>query len=143
MQRYTNHLWELIELYPDKSWNWDFISGNPNITWKIIQDNPYKDWDWIWISENPNITWEIIKNNPDKDWDWGCISINPNITWEIIQDNPDKDWDWGYISYNKFEKDKSIVTRNQKKAKRCIKDYIDDECLCPTAIAELISDFVY
>ena len=44
---------------------------------------------------------------------------------------------------NKFEKHEIIVTRNQKKAKRWIKDYIDDKCLCPTAIAELIGDFVY
>ena len=62
---------------------------------------------------------------------------------EIIQDNPDKDWDWYYMSINKFEKDKSIITRNQKKAKRWIKYHINEECSCPTAIAELISDFVY
>ena len=90
-----------------------------------------------------NHLWELIELYPDKNWDWNYISRNPNITWEIIQDNPDKDWDWGYISYNKFEKDKSIVTRNQKKGKRWIINYIDDKRLCPTAIAELIGDFVY
>jgi uncharacterized membrane protein len=69
--------------------------------------------------------------------------MNPNITWEIIQDNPDKGWNWKCISSNEFEKDKIIVTRNQKKAKRWIINYIDDKRLCPTAIAELIGDFVY
>ena len=43
MQPYTNHLWKLIQLYPDKIWDWRAISQNPNITWEIIQDNllPY------------------------------------------------------------------------------------------------------
>ena len=117
MQRYTNHLWKLIELYPNKPWNWK------------------------WLSCNPNTTWEIIQDNLDKDWNWICISMN--ITWEIIQDNPDKPWNWWGMSINKFEKHEIIVTRNQKKGKRWIINYIDDKRLCPTAIAELIGDFVY
>ena len=100
MQPYTNHLWKLIQLYPDKDWDWRSISCNPNITWEIIQDNPDKYWSWFGISGNPNITWEIIKNNPDKNWNRLSISWNPNITWENIQDNPDKDWDWNGISWN-------------------------------------------
>jgi len=37
---------------------------------KFIQNNPDKDWNWNGISLNPNITWEIIQNNPDKNWSW-------------------------------------------------------------------------
>ena len=102
MQPYTNHLWKLIELYPDKPWDWRGISSNPNITWEIIQ-----------------ASLDASRGILDKYWNWECMS------------------------FNKFEKDKIIVTRNQKKAKRWIKNHINEECSCPTVIAKLISDFVY
>jgi hypothetical protein len=63
--------------------------------WKFICDNPDNPWDWNSISGNPNITWDIIRDNPDNPWDWDSISGNPNITWDIIRDNPDKPWGLG------------------------------------------------
>ena len=54
-----NDLLILLYLFPDKPWNWNGLSANPNITWEIVQENPDKPWDWSWLSENPNITWEI------------------------------------------------------------------------------------
>src|SRR5271170_2334277 len=98
--KYFNHLWTLINKYPNKKWNWSAISYNPNTTWEIILRNPNKPWDWNWASQNPNITWEIISGNPNKLWNWYAISQNPNITWEIISENPDKPWDWLGISRN-------------------------------------------
>ena len=47
--------------------------------WQFIIDNPDKPWDWDYISENPNITMKDILDNPDKPWDWDYISWNPNI----------------------------------------------------------------
>ena len=44
--------------------------------WNMIIKNPEKRWDWNDISKNPNITWDIIKKNPDKDWNWNLISMN-------------------------------------------------------------------
>ena len=64
---------------PDKSWDWDEISGNPNISWKIVKDNPDKPWNWYHLSYNPNITLQYVKENPDKNWDWEWLSENPNI----------------------------------------------------------------
>jgi hypothetical protein len=56
----------------------------------IINDNPNKKWDWEFISSNPNITWEIIEANLDLPWSWDYISQNPNITMEIIETNLDE-----------------------------------------------------
>ena len=78
--------------------------------WQFILDNPDKPWDWEWISKNPNINWEIIENNHDKDWDWYWISNNPNITWEIIENNPDKDWHWRWD----IQKSKYYLGNNRK-----------------------------
>ena len=82
---------ELVEYYSKK------FSDN---YWQFIIDNPDKDWNWNLISENPNITWEIIQNNSDKPWSRNKILSNKNITWEIIQNNFDKKWCWKYISIN-------------------------------------------
>src|SRR3989344_2038442 len=68
--RFTNHLLILLRTFPDKQWNWDGISSNPNITWDIITANPDKPWDWYGISLNPSITWNIIITNLDKPWRW-------------------------------------------------------------------------
>ena len=43
---------------------------------QFIKENPDKKWDWELLSCNPNITWEIVKANPDKPWDWGYLSRN-------------------------------------------------------------------
>ena len=56
---------DIIEKYPDKPWNMDGISRNPNITMDIIEKYPDKPWNWEFISCNPNITMEFIENNPD------------------------------------------------------------------------------
>ena len=57
---------ELLLKYPDKPWNWNSISRNPNITMEMIEENPDKPWNWIYISFNPNITMEFIENNIDE-----------------------------------------------------------------------------
>lgn len=46
------------------------------ITWDIIQNNPDKSWDWHWLSLNPNITWHIVAKNPHIPWDWPFLSSN-------------------------------------------------------------------
>ena len=71
-----NHLTKLLELFPDKPWNYDSLSSNPNITWEFVQNNPDKRWDYDYLSHNPNLTWEIIAKNPDKPWNWDVLSDN-------------------------------------------------------------------
>ena len=76
---------DFIEKYPDKSWNWEWISINPNITIDDIESNPNKPWEWGWISCNPNLTVDFIEKYADKPWNWGEISKNlfhkhPRIT---------------------------------------------------------------
>jgi hypothetical protein len=93
LKKPDNDLWILIELFPDKPW------------------------DWYWISKNKNITWQNIIDNPDKSWDWYYISSNPNITWEIIVDNPDKQWNWYGISMNDFNHDKKMSEYHNKAAR--------------------------
>ena len=54
-----------------------------------IKLTPQKEWNYDYLSENPNITWDIVLANPDKAWNYACLSMNPNITWDIVSANPD------------------------------------------------------
>ena len=72
-----NPLLYLLEKYPNKPWDWQGISQNPNITMSIIEKYPNKPWDWQWISRNPNITMSIIEKYPNKPWNWCWVSSNP------------------------------------------------------------------
>ena len=96
-----NPLLYLLEKYPDKPWNWTWISGNPNITMKMIENHPEKPWDWEYISSNENITMEFIEKHPEKPWNWQYISRNPNITIKFIEKNMDK-INFNKLSWNKF-----------------------------------------
>ena len=44
-----------------------------------IKENPDKDWNYNALSLNPNITWEIVQSNPDKKWNYHFLSLN-NMT---------------------------------------------------------------
>jgi hypothetical protein len=65
-----------------------------------IENNPDKPWNWEYLSENPNITWDIVVDNPEKKWDYDSLSVNPNITWDIIEANLDKPWIYELLSEN-------------------------------------------
>lgn len=96
----SNHIWTIITMYPDKTWDWSGVSCNPNITWEIIETNPDAPWDWSCISRNPNITDSIIKNNPDAPWDWEEIECNPLISVRRVWVNPCKYKTYMGLSYS-------------------------------------------
>ncbi len=46
-----NWLLYLILKYPNKNWNWEGLSNNPNITWETIYNDPNQPWDWFVLSK--------------------------------------------------------------------------------------------
>jgi hypothetical protein len=112
---------------------------------EIIEKYPDKSWDWKWISENPNITMEIIEKYPDNPWNWSYISENPNITMEIIEKYPDRTWNWEWISKNKFLYDKNVynysinidIKKNKYKLYNILNEYLYKD------IINLVCDFCY
>jgi hypothetical protein len=106
---------DFINKYPDKPWEWHYLSHNPNLTIDFIKKNPDIDdnkWNWYFISENPNISMSDIESNPDQKWRWGSISKNPSITIEFIEKNIDKVY-WETISHNTFEYQNELL-KNDK-----------------------------
>ena len=119
----NNILIQLLEKYPNKKWNYSFISANPNLTTKyLIKTENDLHWNWSHISHNPNIdinyilqhpiathknhllssninfTMDLILNIMSTNVDiisWYGLSQNPNITEEFIEANHQKiDWYW-------------------------------------------------
>ena len=67
---------EFVDKYPDKDWDWKYLSF---ITIeKLIDKYPDKPWDWENISMNDKITLNFIKKHLDKPWDWGWVSRKKN-----------------------------------------------------------------
>ena len=49
--KWGEYYWNFLMKYEDKL-DWDSISRNPNITMEIIEKYPNKSWDWHFISRN-------------------------------------------------------------------------------------------
>jgi hypothetical protein len=70
---------EFIEKYPDKPWNWNSISYNPNITMDIIEKYPDKPWNWYHISNNEFKKDKIIARQIIQRWYRNLYKLNNNI----------------------------------------------------------------
>ncbi len=126
----NNELLSLLKEFPDKEWNYSYLSCNPNITIKDIKENLDKNWDYNGLSYNPNITMKDVKLNPDKEWNYFSLSRNLNITIKDVKENPDIKWDYDYLSRNKFNCDIIVTNRllkerlkfNSDDLLKCIED---------------------
>ena len=54
-----------------------------NILTYLLEKYPEKPWDWFWISMNPNLTMEFIEKNIDK-INFSCLSQN-RLTFENVR----------------------------------------------------------
>ena len=120
---HPNFLFEWIDDFPPKVFNWSNLSKSHNIV-KWIHRFPEQNWDWDNISRNKYLTVECIERYIDKPWNWKLLSENEiitldfickyskklkikkisyhqNITLEYIEQTLlTKKWSWEYISLN-------------------------------------------
>ncbi len=75
----------------------------------LLEKYPDKNWDYERLSINPNITFEYIKNNLTKEWDWEFIS--QRVTYKEFIDNPDLPWNYSGLSKNKFDYESRILAK--------------------------------
>lgn len=47
-----NNFETFIKKYPNKYWNWDCLSQNPNISLDFIKQNSNFPWSYIYLSQN-------------------------------------------------------------------------------------------
>ena len=100
----TMNLEQAIKTFPDKSWNWGYLSMNPNAI-HILEKNLDKV-DWSYLSKNPNAI-HILEKNLEK-VNWRELSSNPNAI-HILEKNMEKvDWYYLYTNNNIFKDNRDI-----------------------------------
>ena len=51
-EEYCKEWFQFILDNPEYKWNYNYLSGNPNITWDIVKDNLEIPWDYQELSYN-------------------------------------------------------------------------------------------
>lgn len=87
-----SELEKIILAYPDKNWDFKWLSANPNISLKFIDENPQFDWNYGYLSQHPKLTPEFIErhkinNSENNKWDLYILASNLNLSIEYIFDN--------------------------------------------------------
>ena len=90
-----NKFEQLIKDFPDKDWEWDYLSDHKDVTCNIIRELPNKGWNWKKLSKQLYV-FPLVKEFPDKDWKWYDISVNSSL--DDIRANPNLPWNWCVIS---------------------------------------------
>lgn len=73
---------EDIQKRPDRFWDYENLSSNPNITIGFIKQNLSKLWNWTALTNNININ--DILANPSMPWKLDLLAKNPSVTLEHI-----------------------------------------------------------
>ena len=77
----------------------------------MIITYPNKEWNWGFISINPGITTQNIINHPEYPWSWESHSGKLNLSMNDI--SPNHPWNWGRVFRNEFKSDKDLYVNNQ------------------------------
>ena len=96
---------EIIENYPNKPWNYWFVSQNPNLNKKFIINHQDKNLYWSYIAEHIKLDQELIQLIHSKLYSIISLCKNPSINIRQITCNS-FDWDYnilaGYFKINKW-----------------------------------------
>jgi len=97
-----SELEKIILAYPDKDWDFKWLSMNPNISLKFITNNPQFKWSYYYMSSHPRLTVDFIKENENKKWDMRKLSANKYLSIEfILNEINSKYWSKTKLSNNK------------------------------------------
>lgn len=95
-----NELIKILEYFPDKEWDWHYLTSNPNISLEYIDNHPELPWVKENICRNPNITLNYVFQHPEIVWDWQALANNSGITLNDISSHPEIPWNYLYVSHN-------------------------------------------
>ena len=73
---------EDIQKRPDRFWDYENLSFNPNITIDFVKQNLLKNWNWNALTTNININ--DILANPSMPWKLHLLAKNPSVTLDHI-----------------------------------------------------------
>ena len=91
---------DILDYYPEYNWNYQKLSGNPNITIKYILSKIEKNWCWYTISNTLATIVESVDLYPNLPWNWNGISYNNHITESFVLSHRDKIFDEFFLTIN-------------------------------------------
>lgn len=101
----STDLERLIEMYPNKEWDWVQLSNNPDITFEFILKHKDKKWNWDRVSQNINIKIQNVVDHPYLRWEMMRLAANPSITLQDVLNYPtpygEEEWDPFSLSHNR------------------------------------------
>lgn len=87
-----NDFTRILEAFPNESWQWGFVTANPNITPEYIENHPEFPWHiendqpGYGLTDNPNITLQYVLDHPELNWN--MLPHNPGITLQDMEEHP-------------------------------------------------------
>ena len=88
----------MILRFPEKPWDWAWLSRNPSVKMSDVLEHPEKPWNWAELSRNPGIKLSDVLEHPEKPWNWIYLSNNPGIKLSDVLEHPEKPWNWAGLS---------------------------------------------
>jgi len=76
---FSNHLWTLVQKFPDKPWEWFNLSSNPNITWDVVVANPDLHLLITSYLEQNQLPVDSVLGKKlliNVEWNWAQLSMN-------------------------------------------------------------------
>ena len=121
-----NILEKLLIIFPHKSWNFNCLSLNPNISEKFIENNIKSPWNWYYLSKILYFTEDFIKKYSDK-FTWQTLFRNKSLTLNLIDDYLQKNELSDKLSDNTryLSQNPNLFTPNPKDTEKFIIKYID------------------
>jgi hypothetical protein len=80
-----NSIMALLELYPNKDWEYKELCQREDIPLDYIKNNT--KFQLSKLALRKDVDWNFIVNHPEIKWESEDIACNPNLTIDIIRDN--------------------------------------------------------
>lgn len=110
MNNNENTLIDLVKCFPDRNWNWRYLSSNSNMEVEMILESLLLfPWSFRDLSSNYNVNAEFVEMFIDRDWDFRVLSgricaeikvLDRSFDFEFVRRHANKPWNWNIILSN-------------------------------------------
>ena len=102
--------YSIINMWPNKKWNWYQLSKNKNLDFNFLRENIHRPWTLYLISANPNIVnnFDIVYQNIHRNWNFYYLIQNYDECMDLILYKPNggsiiQQWNYKKLSRRIYE----------------------------------------
>jgi hypothetical protein len=89
---------DFVKKYPEKNWDYKYLSNHPNLNFDVVALFPEKQWDWESLNKHRHLNFDVVAMFPEKQWDWESLSDHRNLNFDVVAMFPEKQWGWKTLS---------------------------------------------